>query len=91
MNAKKVHLVKGQFVDYILHQNSETQSINSTKSIVRMLVTYSETVNTYLDQISVVFEHLTNLYSKQFILQNASENLVILSHYLRSFRRYPSL
>lgn len=66
MNAKKVQLVKGQFVDYVLHQSSATQSINSTTSFVRMLGAYSEAVNIYRNQGDVVLEKITNLYSKQF-------------------------
>ena len=65
-DAKRVHLVKDQLVDYVLHQNSATQTIDSTKSFVRMLGAYSEAVNTYRDQDDVVLENITNLYSKQF-------------------------
>ena len=64
-DARKIQLVKGQFYDYVLHQNSATQSIDSTKSFVRLLGAYSEAVNTYCDQDNVILEYITKLYSKQ--------------------------
>ncbi|QXD32465.1 glycosyltransferase family 2 protein [Candidatus Pelagisphaera phototrophica] len=65
MDANKVHLIKDSLIDYVLHQNSVTQSIDSTESFTRIIGAYSEAVNIYREHGPRILEQITNLYSKQ--------------------------